>query len=368
MRVDIPKTMHAVLLTGHGGSEKLEYRTDVEVPKPGRGEVLIQVGAAAVNNTDINTRIGWYSKKVKCATETGSSKGFEEIDNDDASWSGVPLRFPMIQGADCCGRIVAIGEGVASSRIGQRVLVRNMLRAPVEDRPYECWTYGSDAQGSFAQYTVVPDSDSWSINSELSDEELASFPCSYSTAELMIQRANVSESDTVLITGASGGVGSAAIQLAKCRGAKIIAITSPSKRDEILALGADLIVDRGSDLVKTLGQESVSVVLDLVGGPEWPALLQALKKGGRYAVAGAIAGPLVELDLRTVYLKDLTFYGCTWQDDEVFANLVKLIESSRIRPLVSKVYPLRDITQAQADFVEKRHTGKLVLVPPQEQQ
>ncbi|MNV62715.1 hypothetical protein D3C71_1552730 [compost metagenome] len=103
-----------------------------------------------------------------------------------------------------------------------------------------------------------------------------------------------------------------------------------------------------------------------MGGAEWPALLQVLKIGGRYAVSGAIAGPVVELDLRTLYLKDLTFYGCTWQDDRVFTELVSYIEKNKIRPLVSKVYPLAEITKAQEDFVQKLHTGKLVLVPPQE--
>ncbi|WP_322982068.1 alcohol dehydrogenase family protein [Pseudomonas sp. C11] len=366
MRFDIPETMHAVLLTGHGGPEKLEYRSDVKVPRPNRGEVLIRVGATAVNNTDINTRIGWYSKQVKSATQAGNSTGFDQVDNEDASWSGIALQFPLIQGADCCGRVVAVGEDVDPSRIGQRVLVRNMLRTPVDGRPFECWTYGSDINGAFAQYTVAPDADIWAINSELSDVELASFPCSYSTAEVLVQRASVKGSDTVLITGASGGVGSAAVQLVKCRGARVIAIASNTKREEILSLGADQVVDRGADLIESLGKNSVSVVLDLVGGPDWPSLLQVLRTGGRYAVAGAIAGPLVELDLRTLYLKDLTFFGCTWQDDQVFDSLVEHIEASRIRPLVSKVYPLSEIVQAQADFVEKRHTGKLVLVPPQE--
>ncbi|MNN46301.1 Crotonyl-CoA reductase [compost metagenome] len=196
--------------------------------------------------------------------------------------------------------------------------------------------------------------------------ELASIPCSYSTAELLLQRANVTDADVVLITGASGGVGSAAVQLAKCRGAYVIAITAESKREEVISLGADRVINRDTDLLQSLEKNSVTVVIDVVGGAEWPALLQVLKIGGRYAVSGAIAGPVVELDLRTLYLKDLTFYGCTWQDDRVFTELVSYIEKNKIRPLVSKVYPLAEITKAQEDFVQKLHTGKLVLVPPQE--
>lgn len=366
MNNTIPDTMHAVLLTGYGGTDRLEYRTDVPVPSPKPGEVLIRVGASAVNNTDINTRIGWYSKKVNSDTNSGSSAGFEEIDSDDASWSGVPLQFPLIQGADCCGHIVAVGEGVDERRIGERVLVRNMLRAPVGRRPYECWTFGSECNGGFAQYTVAPDSDVLTVNSDWSDTDLASIPCAYSTAELMLHRSSVVASDIVLITGAGGGVGSAAVQLAKCRGAQVIAIASESKREQILAIGADQVVDRGCDLVKTLGKNSVSVVLDIVGGPEWPALLQVLEIGGRYSVSGAIAGPVVELDLRTVYLKDLSLFGGTWQEDCVFENVVRYVEEGKIRPIVSKVYPLAEIADAQNDFVQKKHTGKLVLVPPQE--
>ncbi|WP_439870408.1 alcohol dehydrogenase family protein [Pseudomonas syringae] len=366
MNFAIPEQMHAVLLTGHGGPDKLEYHTDVVVPRPAKGQVLVRVAAAAVNNTDINTRVGWYSKKVSSDTQAGSAAGFAEVDNEDASWSGVPLTFPLIQGADCCGYIVAVGEGVTQTRVGQRVLIRNMLRSPVDHQDYQCWTYGSDCNGAFAQYTVAPDADTWPVNSDWSDIELASIPCSYSTAELMMQRAGVNVNDVVLITGASGGVGSAAVQLAKCRGARVIAITSESKRSQILELGADEVIDRNDSLLERLGKNIVTVVIDLVGGNAWPPLLEVLKPGGRYAISGAIAGPLVELDLRTLYLKDLTFYGCTWQDDNVFRALIDYVETGRIRPLVSKHYSLTDIALAQEDFLSKKHVGKLVLVPPQE--
>ena len=364
MTTPLPETMHAVLLTGYGGPEKLEYRKDVAVPVPKEGEVLIRVAASAVNNTDINTRIGWYSKQVNSDTNSGSKIGFDQIDEDDASWSGVALKFPLIQGADCCGRIVAVGKGVDPNRIGQRVLVRNMLRAPLGFRPYECWTFGSECNGGFAQFTVAPDGDTWTLNSDWSDTDLASIPCSYSTAELMLHRAAVTESDTVVITGAGGGVGSAAVQLAKCRGARVIAIASESKHAQLLELGADQVLDRDADVVEVLGRDSVEVVLDLVGGKNWPSLIQILKRGGRYAVSGAIAGPIVELDLRSLYLKDLSLFGGTWQEDIVFDNLVRYIENNRIRPLVSKVYPLSEINQAQEDFTEKRHLGKLVISIP----
>ena len=320
----LPNTMHAVLLTGHGGLDKLEYRADVPVPKPGAGEVLIRVAAAGVNNTDINTRIGWYSKAVTDDTDAGGARGFDSVDDADASWSGTPMTFPRIQGADVCGHIAAVGGGVDPARVGERVIVRNMLRTYVNYRPYECWTIGSECDGGFAQYALAPARETHAVRCDWDNVDLAAIPCAYSTAENMLHRTGLG-AETVLITGASGGVGSAAVQLAKRRGAKVIALCSPSKAEAVRALGADRILDRDADLVAELGEGSVDLVVDLVAGPQWPSLLEVLRRGGRYATAGAIAGPICEIDVRTLYLKDLTLFGCTFQDDIVFENLVKYI-------------------------------------------
>lgn len=361
----ISRIMSAVLLTGHGDFDVLDYRDDVPIPEPMAGEVLIRVAAAGINNTDINTRTGWYSKKVDAATEQGGASGFAEVDDKDATWSGVPMQFPRIQGADVCGIIVAVGANVEPERIGERVIVRNMLRTYVNYRPYECWTFGSEVDGGFAQYAVAPSRETLAVDCDWSDAELASIPCAYSTAENMLHRAGVG-AERVLITGASGGVGSAAVQLAKRRGAEVIAICAASKAHEVRALGADRTIDRNADLVASLGRNSIDVVVDIVAGPTWPQLLDVLRLGGRYACAGAIAGPITELDVRTLYLKDLTLYGCTFQEDEVFQNLVRYIEAGEIRPVVAKTYPLAEIAQAQRDFLSKTHTGKLVLIPPQD--
>lgn len=358
-----PTTMTAVLLTGHGGLDKLEVHDSVPVPTPKPGEVLIKVAAAGVNNTDVNTRIGWYSKAVKGDTNAGGATGFQTVDDDDASWSGQPLTFPRIQGADCCGHIVAVGEGVDASRLGARVLVRNMLRSYVDYRPYECWTFGSECDGAFAQYAVAPARETHTVSCDWSDAELASIPCAYSTAEGMMYRAGVA-AERVLVTGASGGVGSAAVQLAKRRGAEVTAVCGTTKFDAVKALGADHVVDRNADLVATLGKDGFDVVVDLVAGPAWPSLLELLRRGGRYVTAGAIAGPLVELDVRTLYLKDLSLFGCTFQEDAVFENLIGYIERGEIRPVVAKTYPLAEVRTAQEDFLAKGFTGKLVLIPP----
>ena len=108
----------------------------------------------------------------------------------------------------------------------------------------------------------------------------------------------------------------------------------------------------------------MTVVMDIVGGTEWPRLIEALKPGGRYATSGAIAGPIVSADLRTLYLNDLTFYGCSYTPQDVFSKLVALINQGHVKPLVSKTYPLKDIALAQADFIAKKYPGKLVLIPP----
>lgn len=343
----LPQQMTGVVLTGHGGPDKLEVRTDLPVPSPEPGDVIIRVGAAGVNNTDINTRTAWYSK--------GDAEG------EDATWSGKPLEFPRIQGADVCGEIVAVGSDIDAGRIGQRVLVEPCIRFADGAEQMPPWYFGSECDGGFAQYTRVDARHAYAITSALSDTELASFPCSYSTAENMLTRANLQAGETVLVTGASGGVGSATVQLARARGARIIAITSPAKADALRSLGAERTLPRNADLVDELGTGSVDVVVDLVAGPTWPSLLDVLRSGGRYAVAGAIRGAMVELDVRTLYLKDLSFFGCTVLEPQVFANLIGRIERSEITPLVAEEFDLQDINDAQACFEAKDHTGKIVL-------
>lgn len=361
--VTVPERMSAVLLVRHGGFDALEYRDDVPTPTPSQGEVLIRVGAAGINNTDINTRIGWYSRSVNAATGQGGARGLDAVDAADASWSGEPMAFPRIQGADCCGRVIATGPGVSPARIGERVIVRTMLRSYVGYRPFEAWTFGSECDGGFAQYAVAPSRETHTVNSGWSDAELASIPCAYSTAENMLHRASVG-AEHVLVTGSSGGVGSAAVQLAKRRGARVTALAGAAKAAAVRALGADLVLDRTADLLAAPGAGSVDVVIDLVAGPLWPGILDTLRPGGRYVTAGAIAGPRVELDVRTLYLRDLTLIGCTVQADEVFTNLVSYIEKDEIRPCVARTFPLERIVEAQQLFLAKTFVGKLVLIPP----
>jgi len=351
--------MTAVLLTKHGGFDCLDVRDDVAVPQPVQGQVLVKIAAAAVNNTDINTRIGWYAPDVVQAAP-GSDHEVVQSARADVSWAGEVPTFPRIQGADACGEIVAVGPGVDGARVGERIIVEPVLRGPTEESPP--MYFGSEIDGGFAEYTVVPSRHAVRVDCSWTDVELASIPCSYSAAENMLNRSKVAAGETVLVTGASGGVGSAAVQLAKRRGARVIALAAPAKHDEVVTLGADLVLPRDSALTKVLGRKAVDVVIDVVGGPAWSQLLAVLRPGGRYATSGAIGGPLVELDLRTLYLNDLSLFGCTVLDAEVFTDLVGYIERGEIRPLVAATFPLREIVAAQRLFLAKRHVGKIVLL------
>lgn len=344
---DLPVTMRGVWLTGHGNMDRLDIRQDIPVPVPGPHDVLVRVAAAGVNNTDINTRTAWYSKNE------GSS--------EDASWTSQPLKFPRIQGADVCGHIIAVGREIRSGRIGERVLIEPCLREAHGKKLDQPWYFGSECDGGFAEFTVVAARHAYKIDSELSDIELASFPCSYSTAENLLTRACVKAGERVLVTGASGGVGSAAVQLAKARGAYVWAVTTPAKSDALHELGANETISRETDLISVPGANSVDVVIDLVAGDKWPQYLEVLRPGGRYAVAGAIAGPLVELDVRTLYLKDLSLFGCTVLEPEVFNNLIKRIEQGDIAPVVAQSFALEEIRDAQTLFLQKQHVGKIVL-------
>ena len=362
--VEPGKTMRAFLLTGHGDFDKLVYREQWPAPEPGPGEVLIEVGACGLNNTDVNTRTAWYSKGVSEETTGGA---FESASYDDSSWGGAAITFPRIQGADVCGQVVGLGASADPSLMGKRVLIETWLRD--WDDPLnldKCGYFGSESDGGFADYTTVDARNVHTVESDLSDAELATFATSYITAENMLNRAEVASGDRVLIPGASGGVGSALIQLAKRRGAETIALCDEAKAAEVSAAGADHVLlrapgDLRAALEATTGSAEVTVVADVVGGALWPQMIAGLARGGRYTCAGAIAGPIVSFDLRTFYLRDLTFVGATIVPPGTFADLVGYIERGEIKPLLAATYPLKDLVEAQRAFIAKRHVGNIVV-------
>jgi len=344
--------MAAFVLMGHGDMDKLVYHDNWPVPQISDTEVLIKVHACGLNNTDINTRVGWYSKSVD---NDESSKAADE----DAAWGGTPLSFPRIQGADVVGTVAAVGAAVKKDLMGRRVMVDTWLRD--WDDPHNkngVGYYGSECDGGFAEYTKIDYRHVHTVNSALSHAELATFATSWMTAEGMLNRANVTAKDTVMITGASGGVGSALISLSKRRGAKTVAITSAKKRAAIETLAPDEILIRGKD---DIAGRKVSVVADLVAGNMFPALIDALERGGRYVASGAIAGPITSLDVRTLYLEDLTLLGSTIVAPGTFDTLIEYIERDEIKPLLAASYPLKDLHAAQTAFNAREHIGNIVV-------
>ncbi|HSO48228.1 MAG TPA: alcohol dehydrogenase catalytic domain-containing protein, partial [Rhizobiaceae bacterium] len=227
------RTMSAVQLVGHGGPEQLVWRGDLPVPEPVPGFVRIRVRAAGVNNTDINTRIGWYASS--------------DDPQEGASWTGEGLSFPRIQGADVCGFIDAVGEGVDPARIGERVIVQGCL-VSLRKGAVTPWL-GSEFDGGFAQYCCAPAADTHAARGPLSEADLAAIPCGFGTAQNLLSRAGVKEGDSVLVTGASGNVGLAAVQLAKLRGARVIAIASPDTFGAVEEAGAAQCLPRGAPIV-----------------------------------------------------------------------------------------------------------------------
>ena len=346
--------MKAVLLTGHGGPEKLVHREDVPIPQVGPDDVFIKVGACGVNNTDIWTREGAYG---------------DESDPDAVSgWRREAMEFPRIQGADIVGKIVETGSNVPPSRVGERVIVDPSLYTDKEGGLVEAGFMGSEHDGGFAEYAAVPATNAIAIDSPLSDAELATFPTAYVTAEHMLNRVRLKEGETILITGASGGVGTGLVQLAHLRGAQVIAIVGAGKEEKMSQLGAEVVINRHTDdiyqaVIQAIEERPIDVVADVVAGSTFPTLLKLLRKRGRYVTAGAIAGPLVQLDLRTLYLKHLELIGSTMGTHEEFADLVEYIESGKLKPLLAKTYPLAEIGQAQEAFKAKQFFGKLVIIP-----
>ena len=352
----VSRTMSAVLLTGHGDLDKLVYRTDVPVAQPVAGEVLIEISACGMNNTDVWVRQGAY--------------GTENDASAVSSWrrQDPTLTFPRIQGTDIVGHVVAVGAGVADSRIGERVMVDFSIYNREDDSLADIDYIGHGRDGGYAEYVAVPAENAHVVNTDMTDVELATFCCAYLTGEQMLERAGLKSGERVLVTGASGGVGSGIVQLARARGAIPYAVVGAGKEQALLDIGAEAVITRGDgDLVtaveRVLNGKPIDVVADLVGGLLFNDLLRILRPEGRYTTAGAIGGPVVQLDLRTMYLKQLQLHGSSQGTRGDFRRIVRYIEEGKIKPLVGGVYPLSEFHRAQSDFMAKAFVGNLVVVP-----
>ena len=344
--------MRAAVLTHHGGLDAIDVR-QVAVPRPGPGEVLVRVTAAGCNNTDLWTREGTY--------------GTAEDPKATAGWRG-PIDFPRIQGADVAGTVMAAGERRSAHLVGSRVLVDPAgYDGPGPDaKPVD--VLGSERDGGFAEYVVVPADRAHPVDgSPLGDAELAALPIAYGTALGMLERGSVSEGDTVLVTGASGGVGLAAVQLARARGARVVALCSADKGAAVRSAGAHEVVDRrGGRVVEeatAAAPTGYDAVIDVVAGPLVGRGLGLLRTGGRWVVAGALGGWAVELDVRRLYLADLSLVGSTMHTPRIFERLVEIARHGDVRPVVAATFALADLAEAQRQLARRHHVGKLVVVP-----
>jgi NADPH:quinone reductase-like Zn-dependent oxidoreductase len=344
----MPETMRAMVTTRHGGPDAMELR-EVPVPRPAPGEVLVRVTAAGCNNTDLWTREGAYGT------------------DEPSGWKG-PLGFPRIQGGDVAGTVAAVGDGSDPALAGARVLVDPALYDGPGDDALVADVLGSERDGGFAEYCVVPADVVHRLDgSPLTDVELGALPIAYGTALGMLERGGVGEGHAVLVTGASGGVGLAAVQLAVARGARVVGVCSAAKAQAVLDAGAHDVVDRGRGSVvadvRDVVPGGIDVAVDLVAGPVLAEGVSLLRPGGRWVVAGALGGHRVELDVRQVYLANRALVGSTMHTPAVFRRLVAMARRGEVRPVIAATYALEDLHRAQADLASRTLVGKLVVTP-----
>ena len=266
------------------------------------------------------------------------------------------------------GEIVAHGDGVEPQRIGQRVVCNFMTYTQGPQGLEYAGSLGNSRPGGYAEYTTVSTECAYETASTYSDAELATLSCSYMTAQNMLDTARVEPGETVLVTGASGGVGTALVQLSHARGARVIAVTSETHQHSVETLKPHGIVLRDRDnwvdqVLALCASEGVDVVADVVAGKLFSNLLACLKVKGRYVTAGAIDAALVPFDVRTLYLKFLTFHGVSCGMPSHFERVLALLAEGKIQPLLDTTYPLVEIRQAQSRFMSKNFFGNIVVEP-----
>lgn len=370
----IPDTMAAMLLTGHGGINKLDYRQDITTPKPAAGEVLVKVTATAKNNTDRKAREGLYPTE-----ESGDVTSFQ-------IGGSATLTFPRIQGADVVGRVVAVGGGVSDERIGQRGLLDfNLYPDSRRDINLAPDYYGHGADGGYAEYIAVPADQFHTVdNPGLADAELASMGmCSYQTALHMLNAAAVKAGERILVTGASGGVGTALIQLCRIMGAIPYALSSRDKTEMLLELGAEAVLDRAdmrgfTDKVRALTHEQpIDAVMDLVGGEMTDRFIDTMifdmprrTSYPRLSIAGASGGNVSEIMWTRIYLYQVQIFGVSHGTREEAEQLVEWIRGGQLKPVLHAAFRLSDLHQAERYFVSRgsNYLGKIVIVPDSEWQ
>jgi alcohol dehydrogenase len=325
--------MKAMVIKAQGGLDNLVY-DDWPDPEPAEGEVRIRVRACGLNHLDIFVRRGM---------------------------PGLPVPMPFISGGDIAGEVAKLGPGVSGWRLGERVLVnpstpRGML--------------GEEIPGGMAEYCCAPADHLLRIPDGVSFEAAACLPVAYGTAyRMLVARGQLQPRETILILGASGGVGTAAVQIAKMIGAEVLAAAgSPDKLERLRALGADHLIDYtkedfSREAWRISGKKGVDVVMNYTGGDTWVPSLRALKHHGRLLTCGATAGFAPAEDIRYIWRRELAILGCNGWTTEDIAILLDLVAAGRIKPVLSHVLPLSEGREAEWLIEQRAIFGKVVLVP-----
>lgn len=345
----MPKTMRAAIFEDFGSPDVVEIR-DVPIPEPGAGEVRVKVEAAAMNHLDL-----WVRR-------------------------GLPIETPMphIGGSDIAGVVDAVGPGAEDVAIGTRVVVDPSLGyrwydgqdrgETFDDAPFQI--IGEHTQGGFAEYTVVPAQNLLEIPGDFPFTEAAAAGLVFVTAwRALITRAAVRAGERVLITGASGGVGTAALQVASRAGAKVFAVTGgPEKVRLARELGGDIVYDRhevdfSREVWRDTHKKGVHVVFDTVGESVWQRCLRSLSVGGRLVTSGATTGSRGVTEIRLVFWKQLTILGSTMGTPTEFRQVMRLVFDGTFSPVIHEVLPLEEARRAHQVLEKGEVFGKLVIVP-----
>lgn len=344
--------MKAVQVEGYGGLEQLQY-VEKDTPTPKEGEVLIKVKACGINNTEIWMREGAYG--------TGGKSG----------WRPEGVQFPRIPGSDITGKVVEAGSGVNENIVGQDVVLFPFTSSGEEGTEHiseDMSFIGSEYDGGYAEYVVWPAELCFPMPLSTYPES-AAFSVSGMTAWHMVEETQIQEGETVMVTGANGGVGSLNVQIAsQVFGAKVIAIVGDLKlEDKLKELGATHVLSYKSDQLEEEILEAndgpIDAVLDVVGDALFNTSLQVLKKGGRFCTSGSAGGQKTELDFRTMYLKHITLIGSVLGTREEFKKLMDAVSEGKVKPIIDRTFPLEQARDAQSYFKEAGKMGKIILIP-----
>jgi len=340
--------MKAILLHEHGGPEVLKYG-EFPTPEPGPGEVQVRLKTAALNRLDLWVRNGW---------------------------PGIRLEYPHIPGADGAGEVSALGEGVSQWEVGDSVVINSNLGcgqcdfclAGKDNMCREWHLLGETVRGTYAEYVTLPTRQLFPLPEGFDPHAAAAAALVYHTAwHSLITRADLRPGESVLVVGASGGVNTACIQIAKYTGATVYVVGSSAEKLALAeSLGADHLVDRSKtvnwskDLYKLTERNGVDVVVDNVG-TTFPLSFRAAKKGGRILTVGNTGGPKFEIDNRFVFGKHLVIIGSTMGTINDFANVMRLVFAGKLKVALDRAFPLAEASAAHKRLESGQQLGKITL-------